>query len=1079
MKTAPVAESAKPKSNTGSARTALYVPIDFVMVRAPLLPVQSYFDLTDEERLSALLSDPRVRRAVSVGSPSLMGALQRFQQSGLTQRDADRMHAKLLRYLIRMSTRPTPFGLFAGVALTFWAETTDVRIESTAAFQRTRPDMAWLMQLVFAAEAEPAVRKRLRFSANPLAVIEAGRVTVSERAPTAESARGGPVSVRASGVVKRALALARTPISHDDLVSRLCETTPSATVEKVEDLLAELWQQTLLLTDLRPPLTSENPAQYVAERLAEISEASPFLLRLTELIAVSSAFDSSSIADGGVEFAQVLAKGGEQKDDAPPVQVDMAMSVEGGVGQIVASEAARLAELLLRVTPAPFGLSSLASYRQAFLNRYGPAREVPLLEVLDLHRGLGPPSSHPHANTGPDQARAMRRSQTLLQLAISALHNRQKVVALDEKLLSSLETWTPSRDGAPLSLDINVLVSARSAAAIDAGEFKVIVGPNLGAQAAGRNLGRFADLLAPQGPAALEQVAAAEQAHAPDQLRAELVYLPANLRSANVVVRPSIHEYEAVLGTSAGVPAKRTIRLDELMVGVEHGRFYVRWVVPDKKVIFTSGHMLNPGNAPSAARFLADVSSDRKALFSSFDWGPAEGFPFLPRVEAGRAVLRPAEWRVQKDTLTTESQEAFRLSLERWRSEWDVPRYVCLTFADNRLVLDLEHEPQAAELKSELTKLREGSWLIVQEVVPELENAWLAGSRGSFYSEFVISMVLAKGGFAPVESQAHPAEPAVSLETEETSSAPVVAPPVLATEAVPGLTSRLKPPGSEWLFAKLYCPRNLEEDVICDSMFTFAENAVSSGFADSWFFIRYADPEAHIRLRFHGSAETLIHKLVAHVCEWIGGLMSDGLCLKFQFDTYEQEIERFGGPCGMANSEAIFAADSRCAGAILRHLRTKLWPHDRTTLLALSIDTLLQGLGLSGKELLNWYSNKATPGGQEIGSEYRKRKEMLRAAAGNSQEFLAKYESGFKLAAILEERREAVFAATQELRELANTGQLGQPLDDLFSSFVHLHVNRIGGADALPEQTILSLLLRTQESLAKAPVARPGPHQAV
>ena len=206
--------------------------------------------------------------------------------------------------------------------------------------------------------------------------------------------------------------------------------------------------------------------------------------------------------------------------------------------------------------------------------------------------------------------------------------------------------------------------------------------------------------------------------------------------------------------------------------------------------------------------------------------------------------------------------------------------------------------------------------------------------------------------------------------------------------------------------------------------------------------------------------------------------MSDGLCLKFQFDTYEQEIERFGGPCGMANSEAIFAADSRCAGAILRHLRTKLWPHDRTTHgvehrhLAAGARTLRQGT-------VNWYSNKATPGGQEIGSEYRKRKEMLRAAAGNSQEFLAKYESGFKLAAILEERREAVFAATQELRELANTGQLGQPLDDLFSSFVHLHVNRIGGADALPEQTILSLLLRTQESLAKAPVARPGPHQAV
>ena len=636
MKTAPVAESAKPKSNTGSARTALYVPIDFVMVRAPLLPVQSYFDLTDEERLSALLSDPRVRRAVSVGSPSLMGALQRFQQSGLTQRDADRMHAKLLRYLIRMSTRPTPFGLFAGVALTFWAETTDVRIESTAAFQRTRPDMAWLMQLVFAAEAEPAVRKRLRFSANPLAVIEAGRVTVSERAPTAESARGGPVSVRASGVVKRALALARTPISHDDLVSRLCETTPSATVEKVEDLLAELWQQTLLLTDLRPPLTSENPAQYVAERLAEISEASPFLLRLTELIAVSSAFDSSSIADGGVEFAQVLAKGGEQKDDAPPLQVDMAMSVEGGVGQIVASEAARLAELLLRVTPAPFGLSSLASYRQAFLNRYGPAREVPLLEVLDLHRGLGPPSSHPHANTGPDQARAMRRSQTLLSspfprstIGKRSLHSTRsfcRAWKLGRRAATAHPChWTSTFWSAPDLPQRSTLANSKSSSA-QTSERKPPAGTSDDSRIfwLRRDRRRWSRWQLPSRHTPLISCGQSSSTCPPIFVRPMSSFAPPSTST-----RP--------MGTSAGVPAKRTIRLDELMVGVEHGCFYVRWVVPDRKVIFTSGHMLNPGNAPSAARFLADVSSDRKALFSSFDWGPAEGFPFC--LESKRVEL--------------------------------------------------------------------------------------------------------------------------------------------------------------------------------------------------------------------------------------------------------------------------------------------------------------------------------------------------------------------------------------------------------------------------------------------------------
>jgi lantibiotic biosynthesis protein len=1070
MKPASVVEPTNPKSKSGSpAPASLYAPLGLIMVRAPLLPIESYFDLADGQLQRALLSDPSVRRALVVGSTSLIGAMERFQQSGLTPRDADRMRAKLLRYQIRMSTRPTPFGLFAGVALASWGETTDIRIKSTSALTRTRPDMAWLMNLVFAAEADPEVRKQLKFSVNPLAVVEAGRVTLSERAPTAAGTHGSLVSVRATGVVKRVLALARTPISHDDLSARLCDATPSATTEKVEKLLAELWEQTFLLTDLRPPLTNENPARYVAERLAAIPAASKFTAQLEELLAASARWDSLEAEQGAVAFGSVLAKAGELKDDAPPVQVDMAISVEGRLGRVVATEAVRAAELLLRTTPAPLGLSSLASYREAFLGRYGHEREVPLLEMLDQHRGLGPVSNYGHSHVGLDQARAARRSQALLHLATFALHNRQQVVALDEKLLSRLETWRPNRDTAPLSMDINILVSARSPAAIDNGEFKAVVGPNLGAQAAGRNLGRFADLLAPDGPAALEQVAAAEQAHAPDRLWAELVYMPPHLRSANVVVRPAIRAHEVALGTSAGVPADRTIPLEDLMVGVEQGRFYVRWLPVNKKIVFTSGHMLNQMQAPAVARFLADISYDGKALFSSFDWGPAEGFAFLPRVEAGRVVLRPAEWRLQKGDLETDSDESYQRSLERWRLEWDVPRYVCLSFGDNRLVLDLEQDTQAAELKSELAKLTDGGWLMVQELVPALEDAWLPGPGGRFYSEFVVSLVLAHDGLASTKAEKLHAQPEPLSGEDGVSSAPV-----LAFDAAPGQISRWHPPGSEWLFAKVYCPRNLEDDVICDSMFALTENAVASGFADSWFFIRYADPEPHIRLRFHGSPETLTHHLFAHVCEWAGRLMSGGLCLKIQFDTYEQELERFGGARGMSSSETIFAADSRSAIAILRHLRAKLWPHDLTTLLAFSIDNLLQGLGLTGKELLAWYSKKATPGGQDVGSDYRKRKNILRSVIGQPEPFLAAYDGGSALASIFEERLRAVSTAAQTLRELATTGHLGQPLDDLTSSFVHLHVNRIGGVDAPSESTILNLLLRTRQSLEKAPFAPLG-----
>jgi thiopeptide-type bacteriocin biosynthesis protein len=1062
MKPAPVAAAKKSKSkDASSAQSCLYAPLDSVMVRAPLLPMQSYFELADRERQLALLSDPKIRSAIAVGSSSLSGAMERFQQSGLTQRDADHMRAKLLRYQIRMSTRPTPFGLFAGVAVAKWGDATDIKIKTTCAKTQTRPDMAWLMKLVFEAESDPAVRKRLRFVTNVSAVEEAGRVMLSERAPTSEGMRGAMVSVRATGVVRRALMLARTPIHHDDLVARMCEATPSATAEKVVKLIDELWEQTLLLTDLRPPLTHDDPAGYVADRFTTIPEAGALATRLRELLTAARNWDEAEGGKDAAAFSKLLATAGEQKDNSVPVQVDMAMSAEGTLARNIGEEAARAAELLLRLTPYPYGLSSVASYRQAFLNRYGHEREVALVELLDPHRGLGPISGHGHANIGPDPAKAAVRYRTLLRLATDALHDHRHTVTLDEKLVAELETWKPNHETAPPSLDINVLVSARSSADIDRGDFKVIVGPNLGAQAAGRNLGRFAHLLSPEGRAALDQIATAEQGLAPDHLLAEIVYLPPNLRSANVVVRPSIRKYEVVLGATASVPPDCTIPPQELVVGITQGRLYVRWLRNDKKVVFTAGHMLNLTNAPALARFLSDVSSDGKSLLSSFDWGPAEGFSFLPRVESGRAALRPAEWRLQKGDLKTESEQDFRRDLDRWRTQWEVPRFVCLSFGDNRLVLDLEQEFQAHELKSELAKLREGGFLVVQEVLPSLEEVWLPGSDGQYYSEFIVSLLQTP----KIAVSRLPKNSEI-----ESQRATEIISPILSSIEPPHVTSRWRAPGSEWLFAKLFCPKNLEDDVICDSMFTLAENALASGFADSWFFIRYADPEPHLRLRFHGRAEVLTHQLFGHVCQWANQLMADGVCLKLQFDTYEQEVERFGGAKGMAVAESIFAADSRSTIQILRHVRAKLWPHDQTTLIALSIDNLLQALATSSEDQLNWYKKQANPGGQEVGAEYRKRKNVLRPALAEPARLFASYESGAALASIFEERRAAISNAAQRLRELGDIGELQQSRDNLFSSFIHLHINRLGVVNALPEHMILSLLLRIREGLEKAPI---------
>ena len=100
--------------------------------------------------------------------------------------------------------------------------------------------------------------------------VRGGRVFLPERAPRGDGSIGPEVSLRATGAVLRALTLAREPIFYCELATALTATTPNATPDKVDGLLSELWEQTLLLTDLRPPLTTDDPAKYVIQRLATI-----------------------------------------------------------------------------------------------------------------------------------------------------------------------------------------------------------------------------------------------------------------------------------------------------------------------------------------------------------------------------------------------------------------------------------------------------------------------------------------------------------------------------------------------------------------------------------------------------------------------------------------------------------------------------------------------------------------------------------------------------------------------------------------------------------------------------------------
>ncbi len=263
---------------------------------------------------------------------------------------------------------------------------------------------------------------------------------------------------------------------------------------------------------------------------------------------------------------------------------------------------------------------------------------------------------------------------------------------------------------------------------------------------------------------------------------------------------------------------------------------------------------------------------------------------------------------------------------------------------------------------------------------------------------------------------------------------------------------------------KLYCPRTLEDELIGESLLAIAENLVSAGWAESWFFIRYSDPDPHVRLRFRGTPDKLTRKVFPELCSWTQGLMSDGVCLKVSFDTYEREMERFGGREGIVEAESLFCADSRFVAKVLRFLRNKSWT-DKTALLALTVDTLLSGLGMTPKARLLWYQSKTNARSAHVGEDYRRRKKELRSAVGGGESGDGS-PSGDRLSGILMERRASLSRIGERFLDLERAELLTQSFEGLLSSFVHLHINRISASyDSISETHLLSLLVRTLEGL--------------
>ena len=116
-------------------------------------------------------------------------------------------------------------------------------------------------------------------------------------------------------------------------------------------------------------------------------------------------------------------------------------------------------------------------------------------------------------------------------------------------------------------------------------------------------------------------------------------------------------------------------------------------------------------------------------------------------------------------------------------------------------------------------------------------------------------------------------------------------------------------PGDEWLYLKIYCGKSHANALLKTHVFEVAGELFQKNIIDKWFFIRYEDPEAHIRFRVKLSGRETSGKVFEILTEKFQKDISESKIWKMQIEPYQRELSRYGAS-NIETMETLFWADS-------------------------------------------------------------------------------------------------------------------------------------------------------------------------
>lgn len=851
--------------------------LGFFLLRTPSLPLQEIQKINTIDKgadlgqslHNLLLANPAVLQAIAFANKELYNSYLGWLKEG--RQPDKKLLLTLYKYVARMASRPTPFGSFAGICMGTVNDGSSTLRLSDRAETHTRLSMDYLVETIQLLRGKEETLKGITFYTNNSINSNGGYFRYIRYENIGGKKRFFQIRLKKNPLLEILYGYAKEGRSYDELIDFLVDFDIER--DRVTTYLSRLMDNQFLIWELEPPVVGEDQLATLVQKLKGIAGESKELQTVRQRLSSNGEETSTEERNAHPVLLQADKK-------FIPEKVQLKQSVV----QLIANELCELHPLFQASIP-----DDLQIFVEKFKRRYD-MMEVPLLEALDGDVGIGygdledqykkehPLISDLHISKDKTPARATLEDQAIVN---GLLLNAKKHIDLEKihPVFSNKDEETPP---APTFYTIGNLL-ANSVEDLDKGDFQFNVLACSGSSAINL-MSRFAymdDALKEN----LQHCARHEESCFGEAVLADIVHMPEG-KLGNILQRPSLYSYEIPVLGATRKEDNQQILLSDLHISVRNNQVLLFSKKLNKRVIPRLSCAHNFQQGISIYRFLCDLQYQDTPFAIHWKWDKYKETPFLPRVVYKHLILSRARWYIKRHARAHQENKAL---IARLQIELALPNEVLIAEGDNELYINLQ-TPWGIQLF--LDKLAIGDVTLYESIAQQ--STIVANARGQ---SFVHELIL----------------PFKSIVTARNT---------LEAKATVGETlTRRFLPGSEWTYLKLYCAQKNADELLANNIGDLVEQLKNEGLIDKWFFVRYHDPDFHIRLRFLAAKKNkqTSNKIQQMIRAALAYLTIDNKVWTVQYDTYTREIERYG-PDNMELCESIFAIDSAAVLGFLQRL---------------------------------------------------------------------------------------------------------------------------------------------------------------